>query len=68
MMQIRLKALRINEDLSLVEMARKLHVGKSTLSRWERGEMRIPVTAFENMPPHSRDFSRELGGHKFSCV
>lgn len=35
MMQIRLKALRINEDLSLEEMARKLHVGKSTLSRWE---------------------------------
>lgn len=46
-MQIRLKALRVNEGLSLEEMAQKLHVGKSTLSRWERGEMRIPVAAFE---------------------
>lgn len=45
-MEIRLKALRANEGLSLEEMAKKLHVGKSTLSRWERGEMCIPVAAF----------------------
>lgn len=46
-MQYKLKVLRINRDLTLEDMARLLHVGKSTVSRWERGEISIPMNAFK---------------------
>ena len=45
-MELKLKALRVNAGLSLYDMAEILHVGKSTVSRWERDELMIPETAF----------------------
>lgn len=46
-MLLKLKALRINSDLSLEDMAKLLNVGKSTVSRWERGEIHIPMKALD---------------------
>lgn len=34
----RLKNLRLKENLSQMELAKKLGVGKSVISKWERGE------------------------------
>lgn len=46
-MQIKLKAFRINAGLSLKEMAEKLNVCKSTISKWERDELKIPLESFD---------------------
>lgn len=47
MLNLKLKAFRVNEGLSVYDMADKLKVSKSTISRWEREENRIPHEMFE---------------------
>ena len=41
-MVISLKAARINADISQQQMAKKLGVSPSTISRWETGQLPVP--------------------------
>lgn len=45
-MDLKLKVFRVNAGLSIAEMAKLLKVGKSSVSRWERGEQPIPKRHF----------------------
>jgi transcriptional regulator with XRE-family HTH domain len=45
-----LRSLRVRAGLSLGELASRLHIAKSTLSRWESGQVAQP-------PSRSNDFS-----------
>lgn len=47
MLNLKLKAFRVNEGLSVYDMAERLKVSKSTISRWEREENKIPHKMFE---------------------
>lgn len=41
-MKISLRAARVNAGFSQDELARKIGVSKSTISRWEVGRLKIP--------------------------
>ena len=48
-MELSLKAVRINNNLTQKKLADLINVSSSTLSRWELGELKIPDDKLEEI-------------------